>query len=62
MLRSSALGIFRVGDSTAYERIQEKWNVEIGGIEFQMEFREMKNCIDGSSWRMLEFECMITEQ
>jgi len=57
MLRSSAPGIFIVGNTKAREGIQEKWNVKIGGIEFQIEFRDMKNCC--SSWRNLGCECVI---
>lgn len=60
-LRSSALGIFRVGDTKVCERIQEKWNVDIGGIEFQREFRDVKNSIGCSNWRKLECECVIEE-
>lgn len=37
---SSALGIFSVGDTKARGRIQEKYNGETGGIEFQMESRD----------------------
>lgn len=59
ILRSSAPGIFTVGDTKACEGIQEKWNVKISGIEFQIEFRDMKNCIGCSSWKKLDCECVI---
>lgn len=32
-----------------------------GGIEFQREFRDVKNSIGCSNWRKLKYECVIEE-